>query len=482
MNRSKIVLCIIIFHNENSFRGQMASESPNIEQSEDQPALETIVSLAKRRGFVYPSAEIYGGFAASYDYGPLGVEIKRQIRDLWWQSMVREREDIVGIEAAIITNPRVWEASGHLDVFSDPLIDCLKCNARIRADHLEGNQCPECGAEDQFTEAREFNLMLKTQVGPVEDDSATTYLRPETAQGMFINFENVQTTTRKRLPFGIAQIGKSFRNEITTKQFIFRTREFEQMDMEFFCRPEESLEWHSYWKKERLRWYHRLGIRSENLRMRDHDAEELSHYSSGTSDIEVRYRWGWGELEGIAHRGDYDLSQHSSHSGKKLTYFDPDTNEHIVPHVIEPAAGVDRILLTLLIDAYNEETTANGETRTVLKLAPEVAPAEIAVLPLSRNERLVPTAKKIHDLIRPHFRSQYDDAQSIGRRYRRQDEIGTPLAVTVDFDTLDDDAVTIRDRDTMEQIRVPINKINESIANRLAELTPHVPEMDEINV
>ena len=460
----------------------MSSESQNIEQSEDQPALETIVSLAKRRGFVYPSAEIYGGFAASYDYGPVGVEIKRQIRDLWWQSMVREREDIVGLEAAIITNPRVWEASGHLDVFHDPLIDCLNCNARIRADHLEDNRCPDCGTEGNFTEAREFNLMLSTKVGPVEDASATAYLRPETAQGMFINFENVQNTTRKRLPFGIAQIGKSFRNEITTKQFIFRTREFEQMEMEFFCRPEESLDWHLYWKKERLRWYYRLGIRSENLRMRDHDPEELSHYSSGTSDIEARYKWGWGELEGIAHRGNYDLSQHSSHSGKKLTYFDPDTNEHIMPHVIEPAAGVDRILLTLLIDAYTEETTANGETRTVLKLAPEVAPAEVAILPLSRNEKLVPTAKKIHDLIRPHFRSQYDDAQSIGRRYRRQDEIGTPLAVTVDFDTLDDNAVTIRDRDTMEQIRVPVSRINESITNRLDELTPHVPEMDEINV
>jgi len=460
----------------------MSSEPQNAKQSEDQPALETIVSLAKRRGFVYPSAEIYGGFAASYDYGPLGVEIKRQIRDLWWQSMVREREDIVGIEAAIITNPRVWEASGHLDVFHDPLIDCLNCNTRIRADHLEDNRCPDCGTEGNFTEAREFNLMLSTKMGPVEDASATAYLRPETAQGMFINFENVQNTTRKRLPFGIAQIGKSFRNEITTKQFIFRTREFEQMEMEFFCRPEESLDWHLYWKKERLRWYYRLGIRPENLRMRDHDPEELAHYSSGTSDIEVRYKWGWGELEGIAHRGDYDLSQHSSHSGKKLTYFDPDTNEHIMPHVIEPAAGVDRILLTLLIDAYTEETTANGETRTVLKLAPEVAPAEIAILPLSRNEKLIPTAKKIYDLIRPHFRSQYDDAQSIGRRYRRQDEIGTPLAVTVDFDTLDDNAVTIRDRDTMEQIRVPINKINESITNRLDELTPHVPEMDEINV
>ena len=452
------------------------------DQSEGQADLETIVSLAKRRGFVFPSAEIYGGFAAAYDYGPLGVEMKRQIRELWWQAMVRERDDIVGIEAAIITNPTVWQASGHLDVFHDPLVDCLNCQARIRQDHIEDNTCPECGTVGQFTEAREFNLMLSTQVGPVQDDSSRAYLRPETAQGMFINFENVQTTTRKRLPFGIAQIGKSFRNEITTKQFIFRTREFEQMEMEFFCYPEDSMQWHEYWKKERLRWYYRLGINPERLRMRDHDPEELSHYSKGTSDIEVRYRWGWGELEGIAHRGDYDLTQHAEHSGKSLSYFDPDRNEHIVPHVIEPAAGVDRIMLTLLFDAYAEEELENGEKRTVLHLAPDVAPAEVAILPLSRNERLVPTAKRVYDVIRPHFRTQYDDAQSIGRRYRRQDEIGTPLAVTVDFDTIDDDAVTIRDRDTMEQIRVPITELPNTLRKRLEELRPHVPEHDEIDV
>ena len=452
------------------------------DQSEGQADLETIVSLAKRRGFVFPSAEIYGGFAAAYDYGPLGVEMKRQIRDLWWQAMVRERDDIVGIEAAIITNPAVWKASGHLDTFSDPLVDCLNCQARMRQDHIEDDTCPECGSVGKFTEAREFNLMLSTQIGPVQDESSRAYLRPETAQGMFINFENVQTTTRKRLPFGIAQIGKSFRNEITTKQFIFRTREFEQMEMEFFCYPEDSLQWHEYWKKERLRWYYRLGVNPDRLRLRDHTAEELSHYSDATSDIEVQYRWGWGELEGIAHRGDFDLKQHAEHSGKSLTYFDPDRNEHIVPHVIEPAVGVDRIHLTLLFDAYAEEELENGEKRTVLHLAPDVAPAEVAILPLSRNERLGPTAKRVYDLIRPQFRTQYDDAQSIGRRYRRQDEIGTPLAVTVDFDTIDDDAVTIRDRDTMEQIRVPIAELANKLRTRLEELRPHVPEHDEINV
>ena len=450
--------------------------------SEDQADLETIVSLAKRRGFVFPSAEIYGGFAATYDYGPLGVEMKRQIRDLWWQAMVRERDDVVGIEAAIITNPAVWKASGHLDTFSDPLVDCLNCQSRMRQDHIEGDTCPECGAVGKFTEAREFNLMLSTQMGPVQDDASRAYLRPETAQGMFINFENVQATTRKRLPFGIAQIGKSFRNEITTKQFIFRTREFEQMEMEFFCYPEDSLQWHEYWKKERLRWYYRLGVNPDRLRLRDHTTEELSHYSAATSDIEVHYRWGWGELEGIAHRGDFDLTQHSKHSGKSLTYFDPERNEHIVPYVIEPAVGVDRILLTLLFDAYAEEELPNGDKRTVLHLAPDVAPAEVAILPLSRNERLGPTAKRVYDLIRPQFRTQYDDAQSIGRRYRRQDEIGTPLAVTVDFDTIEDDAVTIRDRDTMEQMRVPIAELANRLRIRLEELRPHVPEHDEINV
>ena len=448
----------------------------------DGVSLEAIVSLAKRRGFVFPSAEIYGGFAASYDYGPLGVEMRRQIRELWWQAMVRERDDIVGIEASIITNSKVWEASGHLDTFHDPMTDCLNCQSRLRADQIDKDTCPECGSVGRFTEEREFNLMLKTNVGPVADASSVAYLRPETAQGMFINFENVQQSTRKRLPFGIAQIGKSFRNEITTKQFIFRTREFEQMEMEFFCDPEDPFDWHSYWKKERLRWYYRLGVNPDRLRLRDHHPEELSHYSKATSDIEVHYQWGWGELEGIAHRGEYDLSAHAAHSGKSLSYFDPDRNEHIVPYVVEPAVGVDRVMLMLLSDAYAEETLENGDQRTVLRFAPDVAPAEVAVLPLSRNEKLGPTARRVYDVVRPRFRSQYDDAQSIGRRYRRQDEIGTPLAVTVDFDTIDDDAVTIRDRDTMKQTRVSISELPEVLNQHLVALRPHVPEYDEIDV
>ncbi len=396
--------------------------------------------------------------------------------------MVQERGDIVGLEAAIISAPKIWEASGHVEVFHDPMVDCLNCNARLRADHIENNTCPECGTVGQFTEPRNFHLMLRTHVGPVEDAGATAYLRPETAQGMFVNFENVQQTTRKRLPFGIAQIGKSFRNEITVKQFIFRTREFEQMEMEFFCHPDDSMRWHDYWKRERLRWHYSLGIRPQHLRLRNHTAEELSHYSKATADVEVHYPWGWGELEGIAHRGDYDLTQHAKASGKSLSYFDPDTNEHVVPHVVEPAVGVDRIMLTLMMDAYDEETLENGETRTVLRFAPEIAPVAVAVLPLSRNEKLVPTAQRIWDVLRPHFRTQYDDAQSIGRRYRRQDEIGTPLCVTVDFETMDDDAVTIRDRDTMTQVRVPVSSLIEALGARLDELRPQVPSRDEIEV
>ena len=442
--------------------------------------LETMVSLAKRRGFVFQSAEIYGGFAAAYDYGPLGVEMRRNIRDLWWRNTVQERDDVVGVEAAIITNPDVWRASGHLDTFTDPLVECLECQTRHRADQLEDDTCPNCGARDRFTEERAFNLMLSTHVGPVVDESTRAYLRPETAQGMFVNFENVQTTTRKRLPFGIAQIGKSFRNEITTKQFIFRTREFEQMELEFFCRPGDSFEWHDYWKRERLRWYLGLGVRPQHLRLRDHTAEELSHYSKATADIEIHYPWGWGELEGIAHRGDYDLKQHTEHSGKRLTYFDPETNEHIVPHVVEPAVGVDRIMLTLMMDAYREETLDNGETRTLLKLAPAVAPVTVAVLPLSRNDKLQPTARAIWDRLRPHFRSQYDDAQSIGRRYRRQDEIGTPLCVTVDFETLEDEAVTIRERDSMKQIRVPIEGVVDALQERIEALRPDVPSREDV--
>ena len=453
------------------------SDGPASEMKAD---LETITSLAKRRGFVFPSAEIYGGFAAAYDYGPLGVEMKRQIRERWWRSMVQERDDVVGIEAAIITNPQVWVASGHVAEFTDPLVECLECQSRLRADHVENNTCPNCGAVGKFSEPRRFNMMLSTIVGPVADESARAFMRPETAQGMFVNFDNVQTTMRKRLPFGIAQIGKSFRNEITVKQFIFRTREFEQMEMEYFCHPDSSLDVHTYWKKERLRWYYSLGVRPQHLRLRDHTAEELSHYSKATSDVEVHYPWGWSEVEGIAHRGAYDLTQHSNHSGKKLTYFDPDTNEHIVPHVVEPAAGVDRIMLMLLLEAYDEEQLEGGDSRVVLRLAPGVAPVQVAILPLSRKDTLDPTARKVWDILRPFFRTQYDDAQSIGRRYRRQDEIGTPLCVTVDFDTLTDEAVTIRERDSMQQTRVPITGLVMALQERLLALEPHVPSIDEM--
>ena len=432
--------------------------------------LETITSLAKRRGFAFPSAEVYGGLSSTYDYGPLGVEMKRAIRELWWRRMVQEREDVVGIEAAIITNPAVWQASGHVAGFTDPLVDCLECHSRVRADHIEHNTCPVCGTVGRFTEERQFNLLFRTFIGPVQDEAATAYLRPETAQGMFVNFENVQTTTRKRLPFGIAQIGKSFRNEITPGQFIFRTREFEQMEMEFFCHPESSLEWHTYWKQERMAWYRTLGIKPERLRLRDHATEELAHYSQATSDVEYLFPWGWGELEGIAHRGDYDLRAHSTASGHALTYFDQERNEHITPHVIEPAAGVDRVLFTLLADAYDEETDERGEKRIVLHLSPLVAPVTVAILPLSRNEQLTPTAREVYDLLRPHFRTQYDDAQSIGRRYRRQDEIGTPLCVTVDFETIEDRAVTIRERDSMSQVRVPIDGLRAAIEERIDAL------------
>ncbi|MSQ30772.1 MAG: glycine--tRNA ligase [Dehalococcoidia bacterium] len=447
-----------------------------------QADLETITSLAKRRGFVFPSAEIYGGFAAAYDYGPLGVELKRNIRDRWWRAMVQERDDVVGLEAAIITNPAVWVASGHVAEFTDPLVECLSCQGRFRADHVEANTCPNCGTVGKFSEPRKFNMMLSTIVGPVADESGRAFMRPETAQGMFVNFDNVQTTTRKRLPFGVAQIGKSFRNEITVKQFIFRTREFEQMEMEYFCHPATSLETHAYWKKERLRWYYSLGIRPQHLRLRDHRPDELSHYSKATADIEVHYPWGWGEVEGIAHRGAYDLTQHATHSGKRLTYFDPDTNEHLVPHVVEPAAGVDRIMLTLMLEAYEEQHLDGGDSRVVMHFAPAIAPVTVAILPLSRKDTLEPTARRIWEMLRPTFRTQYDDAQSIGRRYRRQDEIGTPLCVTVDFETLTDDAVTIRERDTMAQIRVPIAGLIGALQGRLAALEPRVPSLDEIEV
>ncbi|HEX9989693.1 MAG TPA: glycine--tRNA ligase [Chloroflexia bacterium] len=417
-------------------------------------AMDTIVSLAKRRGFVFPSSEIYGGFGSTWDYGPLGVELKRNVKNLWWRDMVQMRDDIVGLDSAILMSPLIWQASGHVAQFTDPMVDCKQCKHRFRADHVEGPRCPDCGGE--LTEARNFNMMFKTFVGPVEDDAAVAYLRPETAQGIFVNFFNVQQTTRRKLPFGIAQQGKAFRNEITPGNFIFRTREFEQMEMEFFVMPGTDEHWHTEWINTRYQWYLKYGIQESNLRLRPHDKSEMAHYSKATTDIEYNFPWGWGELEGIANRGDYDLRSHSAASNKDLTYFDDERNEHVTPYVIEPAVGVDRVMLIVMLNAYHEEPDKD-ETRVVLRFHPELAPIKVAVLPLSK--KLAEEARKVYGQVRPHFMAQYDDTGSIGKRYRRQDEIGTPLCVTVDFDTLADQSVTIRDRDSMEQVRVPIEEL-----------------------
>jgi glycyl-tRNA synthetase len=433
--------------------------------------MEQVVNLCKRRGFVFPSSEIYGGFRSTYDYGPLGVLLKRNVMEAWWRSMVQERDDIVGIDAAILMAPRVWEASGHVATFTDPLVDCRNCKERWRADQIEPGadgvvRCPNCGSTD-LTEARAFHLMFKTHVGPVEDEASVAYLRPETAQGIFVNFANVLQTSRKKPPFGIAQQGKSFRNEITPGNFIFRTREFEQMEMEFFVPPADGGRWFEYWCGERMRWYTDLGIPADQLRLRPHDTEELSHYSTATADVEFLYPWGWGELEGIANRTDYDLSRHAEFSGERLEYFDQASGERYVPHVVEPAAGVGRSMMAFLLAAYDEDDVG-GETRTVLRLHHRLAPVKVAVLPLSRNERLVPTARKVLELLQPHLMTDYDETQSIGRRYRRQDEAGTPFCVTVDFDSLDDRAVTVRDRDTLVQDRVAIDELVEHLRGRLA--------------
>src|SRR3990170_635654 len=414
------------------------------ERSHQVPDLmDEIVSLAKRRGIAFQSSEIYGGLRSSWDYGPVGVELKNNIKKAWWRSMVQLRDDVVGLDAAVIMSPKVWEASGHLEVFTDPLVECLSCHNRYREDHLPlPRVCPNCGGKG-FTDARHFNLMFKTHMGPIADDDNTVYLRPETAQAMFADFAQVQTVSRKKVPFGIAQIGKSFRNEITPGNFVFRMREFEQMEMEFFVEPGTDETWHEYWIAERHRWYVDLGIREEHLRVREHDAEELSHYSKRTVDVEYRYPFtDWGELEGIANRTDFDLKQHEKSSGQDLTYFDQERDRRYHPYVIEPAAGVDRCLLAFLIDAYREEEapTAKGgtEKRVFLALHKDLAPTKVAVLPLSRNEQLAPDARGVFDMVKPHWMCDYDDAGSIGRRYRRQDEVGTPFCVTVDFDTLED--------------------------------------------
>ncbi|HEX4540756.1 MAG TPA: glycine--tRNA ligase [Acidimicrobiales bacterium] len=426
--------------------------------------MERVVNLCKRRGFVFPSAEIYGGFRSTYDYGPLGVLALRNVKDAWWRSMVQLRDDVVGIDAAILTSPKVWEASGHLTNFADPLVDCRNCKERWRADEI-GGVCPNCGSKD-LTEPRAFNMMFKTFVGPVEDEASVAYLRPETAQGMFLNFNNVLQTTRKKPPFGIAQIGKSFRNEITPGNFVFRTREFEQMEMEYFVPPAEADTWFEYWCAERMAWYRGLGIPEDRLRLREHDAEELSHYSARTADIEFAFPWGWGELEGLANRTDYDLKAHSAASGERLEYFDQSTGERYVPYVIEPAAGATRAMMAFLLAGYDEDEVG-GEHRTILRLHHRIAPYDVAILPLSKKETLTPVARKVLALCQPHFMCDYDETQSIGRRYRRQDEIGTPYCVTVDFDSLDDMAVTIRERDSTDQVRVPIDSLIDELRARL---------------
>ena len=490
--------------------------------------LSTIVSLAKRRGFIFQSSEIYGGLASTYDYGPLGVEMRRNIKDSWWKAFVHEREDIVGLDSAILMAPQVWDASGHTSAgFADPLVDCRSCRQRFRADQFwcvsvvaaEGENktvsliaasaeealnafyatskddvkgfevdsdpvlfsdiedetkipCPACNATASLTKPRMFNLMLKTFLGPLEDEASQTYLRPETAQGIFVNFQNVLNSTRRKLPFGIAQIGKAFRNEITVGNFIFRTREFEQMEIEYFVKPGSDEEWQERWTKDCLNWFLSLGISKDNLHIREHDKSELAHYAKATYDIEYKFPWGWGEIQGIANRTDYDLKSHSQASGNNLSYFDEETQQQITPFVIEPSSGIDRTLLALLFDAYCEEESISvdgkKDTRVVLKLNPVVAPVKVAVLPLSRNEKLVPKSRELLGMLQKRFVVQYDDAQSIGRRYRRQDEIGTPLCVTIDFQTVEqDDAVTIRERDSMKQTRVPVCELVSEISSRL---------------
>jgi len=427
--------------------------------------MEKLVSLCRRRGFIFPSSEIYGGLSSCWDYGPLGVELKQNIKQAWWQAIVQERDDMVGLDASILMHPQTWEASGHLKGFADPLVECKSCHRRWRSDELQGDSCPSCSGE--LTEPHLFNLMFKTFIGPIEDQASVVYLRPETAQGMFVNFENVVNTTRKRLPFGIAQIGKAFRNEVTTGNFIFRCREFEQMEIEFFVRPGSDKQWFDYWIEERTNWYVKLGIKKENLRLRQHSKEELAHYARECYDIDYLFPMGWAELEGIANRGDFDLVQHSTFSGKSLTYYDEETKENITPYIIEPSAGVDRSFLAFLCDAYVEEEV-EGETRVLLHFHPDLAPIKVAVLPLSRRENLVSLAKEVYADLRRHFMTQYDDAQSIGRRYRRQDEIGTPFCVTVDFQSLEDKQVTIRERDTLNQIRVPVSELQRTLQAKLA--------------
>jgi glycyl-tRNA synthetase len=432
--------------------------------------MDEVVALCKRRGLIFPASEIYGGIANTYDYGHYGVLLKNNVIAQWWKAMVQERDDIVALDSAIIQHPRTWEASGHLGGFTDPLVDCRTCGQRFRADHLGELPCPRKPsmhpgefADCDLTEARAFNLMFETRIGPVEEDAARVFLRPETAQGIFLDFKTTLQYARKRPPFGIAQVGKSFRNEITPGNFIFRTLEFEQMEMEYFVPPDRAAEFYEYWCRERLGWYVGLGLSPERLRLRPHDPEELSHYSSGTSDVEYLYPIGWSELEGVANRGDFDLTQHAKFSGERLEYKDPQSGEAYVPHVIEPAAGVGRTILALLCEGFDKDTLG-GEERTVLRLHPAVAPVKVAVLPLLRKDGHPEVAREIHRSLRSHLSSEYDEGGAIGRRYRRQDEIGTPFAVTVDHQTLEDRTVTLRHRDTLEQERVAIDALRERLS------------------
>jgi glycyl-tRNA synthetase len=440
------------------------------------PTLDEIVALCKRRGFVFQTSEIYGGLGSTYDYGHYGVLLRNNVKAEWWRSMLRDRDDIVALDSAILQHPRTWEASGHLEGFTDPLVQCLgKCKRRWRDDHVRSEQlgaedaegeitCPQCGGE--LTPPRQFNLMFKTHMGPVEESGSEVYLRPETAQGIFVNFKNVLQFARKKPPFGIAQIGKSFRNEITPGNFVFRMREFEQMEMEFFVPPADAAEWHQHWMDERMRWYTDLGIRPEQLRLRAHGSDELSHYSSATSDVEYLFPMGWSELEGIANRGDFDLTQHARHSGEKLEYFDQGSGDRYVPHVIEPAAGVDRAMLAFMVDAYDVEEV-EGRKRTVLRLHPRLAPVKAAVLPLVSKEGMPERAREVFEAVRARLPAEFDEGGSIGKRYRRQDEIGTPWCVTIDGETLENGTVTLRDRDSLEQTRVPAVEVPDMLAARV---------------
>jgi len=435
--------------------------------------MDKIVSLCKRRGFIFQSSAIYGKLNACYDYGPLGVEMKRNIKEIWWRSMVQERSNIVGLDAAILMHPKVWEASGHVTGFTDPLVDCRQCKMRFREDEieekfLEKRQCPRCGTVGSLTEARQFNLMFKTNMGPVEEKSSTVYLRPETAQGIYVNYKNVIDSSRLKIPFGIAQIGKAFRNEITPGNFIFRTREFEQAEMQFFVRPGDDEKFFEEWKEVRMNWYSRIGINKEKLRFHEHASDELAHYAKAAFDIEYKYPIGWKELEGIHNRTDFDLSRHQEHSGKDLTYFDDAARERFLPYIIETSSGMDRILLTCLVDGYEEEKLEK-ETRTVLRLDPKVAPVKAAVFPLVKRDGMPEYAKKLEKDLRKSFMVFYDESGAVGRRYRRQDEAGTPFCITVDSQTLEDDTVTIRERDSMKQIRIPSNGVRDELRKKMWE-------------